>query len=125
MEITGCSRGEAPVGWTRASVACSKQNNLAEREGFEPSDPVSQVNSLAVSPIRPLSHLSRVSDPTNGPQSCSGLLLQVAARHQPKAGATSRPHDCRCLDLDQGWNWITDRLQTPVSVPRRVRSTII
>ena len=32
---------------------------LAEREGFEPSDPVSQVNSLAVSPIRPLSHLSR------------------------------------------------------------------
>ena len=30
----------------------------AEREGFEPSDPVSQVNSLAVSPIRPLSHLS-------------------------------------------------------------------
>ena len=31
----------------------------AEREGFEPSDPVSQVNSLAVSPIRPLSHLSR------------------------------------------------------------------
>ena len=33
-------------------VAC------AEREGFEPSDPVSQVNSLAVSPIRPLSHLS-------------------------------------------------------------------
>ena len=34
----------------------------AEREGFEPSDPVSQVNSLAVSPIRPLSHLSKRSD---------------------------------------------------------------
>ena len=30
----------------------------AEREGFEPSDKVSLVNSLAVSPIRPLSHLS-------------------------------------------------------------------
>ena len=30
----------------------------AERQGFEPWDPVSQVNSLAVSPIRPLSHLS-------------------------------------------------------------------
>jgi outer membrane protein assembly factor BamB len=30
----------------------------AEREGFEPSDPVTQVNSLAVNPIRPLSHLS-------------------------------------------------------------------
>jgi hypothetical protein len=30
----------------------------AEREGFEPSGPVSQANSLAVSPIRPLSHLS-------------------------------------------------------------------
>ena len=32
--------------------------DTAEREGFEPSDPVTQVNSLAVSPIRPLSHLS-------------------------------------------------------------------
>ena len=31
----------------------------AEREGFEPSDRVPPVNSLAVSPIRPLSHLSR------------------------------------------------------------------
>ena len=35
---------------------------LAEREGFEPSDKVSLVNSLAVSPIRPLSHLSKHSD---------------------------------------------------------------
>jgi hypothetical protein len=35
----------------------------AEREGFEPSDPVSQVNSLAVSPIRPLSHLSKGLEP--------------------------------------------------------------
>ena len=34
------------------------KTSRAEREGFEPSDPVSQVNSLAVSPIRPLSHLS-------------------------------------------------------------------
>ena len=33
----------------------------AEREGFEPSDPVTQVNSLAVNPIRPLSHLSQIS----------------------------------------------------------------
>jgi len=31
---------------------------VAEREGFEPSDPHYQVNSLAVSPIRPLWHLS-------------------------------------------------------------------
>ena len=30
----------------------------AERVGFEPTDPVSQVKSLAVTPIRPLSHLS-------------------------------------------------------------------
>ena len=36
----------------------SRDITSAEREGFEPSDPVSQVNSLAVSPIRPLSHLS-------------------------------------------------------------------
>ena len=35
---------------------------LAEREGFEPSGPVSQANSLAVSPIRPLSHLSSLPD---------------------------------------------------------------
>ena len=40
----------------------------AEREGFEPSDPVSQVNSLAVSPIRPLSHLSQeLCSSTSGP----------------------------------------------------------
>jgi hypothetical protein len=36
----------------------SRDAPRAEREGFEPSDPVTQVNSLAVSPIRPLSHLS-------------------------------------------------------------------
>ena len=36
----------------------SRDITTAEREGFEPSDPVTQVNSLAVSPIRPLSHLS-------------------------------------------------------------------
>ena len=35
-----------------------RAGQAAEREGFEPSDPVSPVNSLAVSPIRPLSHLS-------------------------------------------------------------------
>ncbi len=35
------------------------RDDRAEREGFEPSDPVTQVNSLAVSPIRPLSHLSQ------------------------------------------------------------------
>ena len=39
----------------RSKFALKKR---AEREGLEPSDPVSQVNSLAVSPIRPLSHLS-------------------------------------------------------------------
>ena len=31
-----------------------------ERLGFEPRDPVSQVNSLAVSCFRPLSHLSKL-----------------------------------------------------------------
>src|SRR5664280_1008763 len=36
----------------------SRDITRAEREGFDPSDPVTQVNSLAVSPIRPLSHLS-------------------------------------------------------------------
>ena len=49
----------SPGRWARAySVAGLKQVTLAERGGFEPPDPVSQVNSLAVSPIRPLSHLS-------------------------------------------------------------------
>ena len=43
---------------SRDSVAHSARHHTAEREGFEPSDPVTQVNSLAVSPIRPLSHLS-------------------------------------------------------------------
>ena len=37
---------------------CVTMTTLAEREGFEPSDPVTQVKSLAVTPIRPLSHLS-------------------------------------------------------------------
>ena len=31
--------------------------------GFEPTDPVSQVKSLAVTPIRPLSHLSVKPNP--------------------------------------------------------------
>ena len=35
-----------------------------EREGFEPSDPVSLVNALAVRPIRPLSHLSEWTEST-------------------------------------------------------------
>jgi hypothetical protein len=52
----------AVVSWlstmSRDSVAAVSRHPRAEREGFEPSDPVTQVNSLAVSPIRPLSHLS-------------------------------------------------------------------
>jgi integrase len=40
------------------AAGCTRIRRRAEREGFEPSDPVTQVNSLAVSPIRPLSHLS-------------------------------------------------------------------
>ena len=42
-----------------------KQPCVAEKEGFEPSDPVSQVNSLAVSPIRPLSHFSTLGEPNS------------------------------------------------------------
>ena len=37
------------------------KTSRAERQGFEPWEPVSQLNSLAVSPIRPLSHLSSVN----------------------------------------------------------------
>ena len=39
----------------------------AERGGFEPPDPASRVNSLAVSPIRPLSHLSLAPPPARLP----------------------------------------------------------
>ena len=53
---SGHRRGR-PQSPTSVPAGASK----AEREGFEPSDPVSQVNSLAVSPIRPLSHLSLTS----------------------------------------------------------------
>ena len=35
--------------------------SISERLGFEPRDPIAQVNSLAVSCFRPLSHLSRIS----------------------------------------------------------------
>ena len=53
-------------GWNEQHTAGHRSSiprggSRAEREGFEPSDPVSQVNSLAVSPIRPLSHLSMPS----------------------------------------------------------------
>jgi hypothetical protein len=42
-------------------------SQLAEKEGFEPSDPVSQVPSLAVRSIRPLSHFS-MPDESDGCQ---------------------------------------------------------
>jgi hypothetical protein len=47
----------------------------AEREGFEPSEPVTRLNSLAVSPIRPLSHLSglKASEVPGGRESCLAL----------------------------------------------------
>ena len=52
----GISR--TPTSRDTVASAVPESGHRAEREGFEPSDPVSQVNSLAVSPIRPLSHLS-------------------------------------------------------------------
>ncbi len=51
---SGPSRPVRRAPWRKTWRSTSR----AEREGFEPSDPVTQVNSLAVSPIRPLSHLS-------------------------------------------------------------------
>jgi hypothetical protein len=53
------------VNWATAidaRLTVSHQLPVAEREGFEPSDEFSLVNSLAVSPIRPLSHLSLSSE---------------------------------------------------------------
>src|SRR5438270_13722493 len=58
-QSTGGAAASFCVQWRGKSTRYCTQNG-AEREGFEPSDPVSQVNSLAVSPIRPLSHLSSV-----------------------------------------------------------------
>ena len=54
--------GEPGGPWSPVTSATNHRRACqpAEREGFEPSDRVPPVNSLAVSPIRPLSHLSRV-----------------------------------------------------------------
>ena len=56
--VTAQSTGAAVNRPRGRGYAAPGAKSRAEREGFEPSDPVSQVNSLAVSPIRPLSHLS-------------------------------------------------------------------
>jgi site-specific DNA recombinase len=90
-EITRRSSGQ----WASASlVLCLKQNNLAEREGFEPSDPVTQVNSLAVNPIRPLSHLSRrASLGHTAIDFFRRTSHQEGERRLPDLRATFRPED--------------------------------
>ena len=45
--------------------------------GFEPTDQISPVNSLAVSPIRPLSHLSIIGISTKGNLSIFGIFSLV------------------------------------------------
>jgi hypothetical protein len=63
----------------------AEPSNLAEKEGFEPSDPVSQANSLAVSPIRPLSHFSRI------PESLPHRTGALRSKSNRLAGAYRKP----------------------------------
>ena len=59
----------------------------AEREGFEPSEQVSPLNSLAVSPIRPLSHLSGNYSKSfqHAVQHAAQHAVQDAVQHQMSA----------------------------------------
>jgi hypothetical protein len=71
----------------------SRDITMAEREGFEPSDPVTQVNSLAVSPIRPLSHLSL---PGQSLFSVASSDLVVSLSHsRPRVDGTGPDEDGR------------------------------
>jgi hypothetical protein len=84
----------------------------AEREGFEPSDPVTQVNSLAVNPIRPLSHLSlppslgHRATPYRRPLQMRNVLFKVpklardATRSASRLGGPSGSRDRLVEHLD-------------------------
>ena len=83
---------------------------LAERGGFEPPDPVSQVNSLAVSPIRPLSHLSVTSN---------------ASRPLPPPHA-SPTSTCHLIDgaFSLGVSSSTSRLELEMRLPAPATTTV-
>ena len=54
----GHDANPSPISWGRSSHS----DEMAEREGFEPSDEVSPVTRFPVAPVQPLRHLSRVCD---------------------------------------------------------------
>ena len=71
----------------------------AEREGFEPSEAISHLNSLAVSPIRPLSHLSsrtfafrRAGLSIPGPESLRSIPCRAAYVNARRAFGRSECH---------------------------------
>ena len=66
-----------------------KCSNLAEREGFEPSVPVTQYARLAIWCLRPLGHLSALE---NGKSDCSISIAgaQVSEKAKSCAGALHR-----------------------------------
>ena len=95
-----------------------KRHDGAEREGFEPSDPVSQVNSLAVSPIRPLSHLS------DGPAyaTCSGGSPESTQLHPYRNSAPRHPgQPINVSTKDDIAVWSIDNLAVALSL-RRLRA---
>ena len=73
----------------------------AEEEGFEPSDPVSQVNSLAVSPIRPLSHLSSLALVCQRRTLCLSLTLASRAGQHTRRPAARLPGEGQRFQLSK------------------------
>jgi hypothetical protein len=76
-----------------------KYCNLAEREGFEPSVPVTQDARLAIWCLRPLGHLSALPILRAIPRTCaeslcpsrrSGSTVAFSAEQAPPSQATSR-----------------------------------
>ena len=94
-------RAEVPSGRARAGASVAsgahahtrRRESSAERGGFEPPDPVSQVNSLAVSPIRPLSHLSWCFSPITALSPPGGTAPSTRYRigRRDRSGSLSPP----------------------------------
>jgi hypothetical protein len=91
-------------------------SQLAEKEGFEPSDPVSQVPSLAVRSIRPLSHFS-MPDESDGCQ-----LFHTATNPAALISKTDHLHEPRRWDTPslRTDSVLTNRFQPPVWGLRRL-----
>ena len=75
-----------------------KCSNLAEREGFEPSVPVTQYARLAIWCLRPLGHLSARRKYSGGPKLCGYIECVLPLYHGRAYRPMSRQIDGTSLD---------------------------